>query len=175
MKYSEISNLQVQELRKRLAQSRQALFDAKMKHKMQRLSNMMELRNVRRDIARLETALSALPESAFVSNKKKDAVKAETKVKKAVKPKEKVKAQVKKTKETKETVKKATSAAAPSKEKTAPDKSKEVKKPVQKTQEKKAAQKDGKKWFGFLGSKKQSGGDRKSAVGKKRMFRRKSN
>ena len=172
MKYSEISNLQVQELRKRLVQSRQALFDAKMKHKMQRLSNMMELRNVRRDIARLETALSSLPASAFVSDKKKDPVKAEAKVKKAVKPKEKVKAQVKKTKEP---VKKATSAAAPSKEKTAPDKSKEVKKPVQKTQEKKAAQKDGKKWFGFLGSKKQSGGDRKSAVGKKRMFRRKSN
>ena len=69
MKYSEISNLQPQELRKRLAQTRQALFSARMKHKMQRLSNMMELRNFRRDIARLETALVQLPESAFVSDR----------------------------------------------------------------------------------------------------------
>lgn len=169
MKYSEISNLQVQELRKRLAQSRQALFDAKMKHKMQRLSNMMELRNFKRDIARLETALSVLPVSAFVSDKKRDSVKVESKVKKTVKPKEKVKEPVK----TKEPVKKTTLAASP-KVKTSPDKKKEVKKPDKGKQEKKAAQKDTKKWFGFFGSKKQSGGDRKSAGGKKRLFRRKS-
>ena len=170
MKYSEINNLQVQELRKRLAQNRQALFDARMKHKMQRLSNMMELRNFKRDIARLETALSALPESAFVSDKKKDPVKVESKVKKMREPKPET---VKKQEKTKEPVKKVTSSAS-SKIKSAPDKKTEVKKPVQEKQEKKVARKDSSKWFGFFGSKKQSAGERKSAAGKKRFFRRKS-
>ena len=60
MKYAEIKHLQEPELRKRLAQTRQTLFDSRMKHKMQRLSNMMDLRNLKRDKARLETALSVL-------------------------------------------------------------------------------------------------------------------
>ena len=151
-----------------MAQNKQVLFDARMKHKMQRLSNMMELRNVRRDIARLETALSALPKSAFVSDKKKDSVKVDSKVKKTVKSKVEVKRQDKSKVPVKDTL------TASSKEKSSVDEKQEVKKPVQGKQEKQATQKDTKKWFGFFGSKKQSSGDMKSASGKKRFFRRKS-
>ena len=61
MKYAEIKNLEARELNKRLLQTRQALFAARMKHKMKRLSNVMELRHLRRDIARLQFALSLKP------------------------------------------------------------------------------------------------------------------
>ena len=57
MKYSEIKNLEIQELRKRLYQNKSALFEARMQHKMQRLSNLMTIQNLRRDMARLQTAL----------------------------------------------------------------------------------------------------------------------
>ena len=66
MKYSEIQNLQIQELRKRLYQNRNELFEARMKHKMQRLSNVMTIQYLRRDMARLQTALSVLQEKEEV-------------------------------------------------------------------------------------------------------------
>ena len=61
MKFAEIKNLETPELRKRLEGARQSLFTAKMKHRMKQLSNAMELRTYRRDIARLEFALSLKP------------------------------------------------------------------------------------------------------------------
>ena len=185
MKYSEISNLKVQELRKRLEQNRQALFTARMKHKMQRLSNMMDLRNIRRDIARLETALSALPESAFVSEKKPEKAKKELssaagKTGKATKEKtkqlhKKDKPQKDKladpVKDTSLTMKKAEAKAERKTKKTGAKKA-EDKSPVQDkhTQQKTKT----KKWFGgIFGSKQKSSRDMKS-VGKKSFFRRKS-
>ena len=178
MKYSEIHNLQVQELRKRLEQSRHALFTARMKHKMQRLSNMMELRDVKRDIARLETALSVLPESAFVSDKsdkKKDEVKPESKATKKAKPKELAKRQ-EKTKPTD-----SSGLVSKSKVKTSLEEKEEVKKEVvgDKKPEKKPllekqvqSQKKTKKWFGVFGSKQKPSSQVKD--GKRSFFRRKS-
>ena len=61
MKYSEIKNWDSGELKKHLQQTKQSVFTARMKHKMQRLSNTMQLRHSRRDVARLQTALSILP------------------------------------------------------------------------------------------------------------------
>ena len=61
MKYTEIKNLESSELRKRLVSTKQALFSARMQHQMKRLSNMMKIRHLRRDIARLEFALSLKP------------------------------------------------------------------------------------------------------------------
>ena len=58
MKYEEIKNLSVSELQKRLANTRKALFTARIKHKMKRLSNAMELRVFRKDMARLSMALN---------------------------------------------------------------------------------------------------------------------
>ena len=59
MKFSEIEHLEKSELRQKLHQRRRELFDSRMKLKMQRLSNPLLIRFLRRDIARLQTALSA--------------------------------------------------------------------------------------------------------------------
>ena len=174
MKYSEINNLQVQELKKRLDQTKQALFDARMKHKMQRLSNMMELRDGRKDIARLRTALSALPESAFVSDKKADSVQLESKAPVTAKATaKKVPATVKAP--AKEAL------AASSKTQASSEKKKEEKKLVSGEQKKiqqpdsskKKSQRQTKKWFGFFGSAKKSSKEIKSGE-KRHFFRRKS-
>ncbi len=58
MKFSEIAHLEKKELWTKLAQLRKELFDSRMKLKMQRLSNPLYLRFLRRDIARIQTALS---------------------------------------------------------------------------------------------------------------------
>ena len=58
MKFSEIVNLEEAELRKKASVLRAELFQSRMKLKMQRLPNPLVLRSLRRDIARLETALS---------------------------------------------------------------------------------------------------------------------
>ena len=59
MKFSEIANLDETELRKKKILKRAELFQSRMKLKMQRLSNPLTLRLLKRDIARIETALSA--------------------------------------------------------------------------------------------------------------------
>ncbi|MDE0092298.1 MAG: 50S ribosomal protein L29 [Oligoflexia bacterium] len=58
MKYSEIVHLEKKELWKKLADLKKELFDSRMKLKMQRLSNPLSLRFLRRDIARIQTALN---------------------------------------------------------------------------------------------------------------------
>ncbi|MCY4513131.1 MAG: 50S ribosomal protein L29 [Bdellovibrionales bacterium] len=59
MKFSEIANLEEMELRKKKIILRAELFQSRMKLKMQRLSNPLHLRFLKRDIARIETALSS--------------------------------------------------------------------------------------------------------------------
>ena len=59
MKFSEIKNLNQQELLKKLSQFRKNLFESRMKLKMQRLPNPLTLRFLRRDIARVQTAISS--------------------------------------------------------------------------------------------------------------------
>ena len=58
MKFSEIAHLEQKELWIKLSQLKKELFDSRMKLKMQRLSNPLRLRFLRRDIARIQTALS---------------------------------------------------------------------------------------------------------------------
>ncbi|MGI9549257.1 MAG: 50S ribosomal protein L29 [Bdellovibrionales bacterium] len=58
MKFSEIKNLKYQELIKKLQELRKNLFDSRMKLKMQRLPNPLTIRLLRKDIARVQTALS---------------------------------------------------------------------------------------------------------------------
>ncbi len=57
IKFSEIRDLKPAELRQRLDQLRRELFDSRMQLKMKRLSNPLKIRFLRRDIARLQTAL----------------------------------------------------------------------------------------------------------------------
>jgi len=57
MKFLEIAHLDKKELWTRLTQLKKELFDSRMKLKMQRLSNPLSIRFLRRDIARIQTAL----------------------------------------------------------------------------------------------------------------------
>jgi large subunit ribosomal protein L29 len=57
MKFSEVNELTSSELRKRVAQLRTELFEARMKHTLGQLGNPVEIRFKRKDLARLKTAL----------------------------------------------------------------------------------------------------------------------
>ncbi len=57
MKYADVSELTSAELRKRVVQLRDELFEANMKHSLGQLGNPVEIRGKRRDLARLKTAL----------------------------------------------------------------------------------------------------------------------
>jgi len=57
MKFLEIAHLDKKELWTRLTQLKKELFDSRMKLTMQRLSNPLSIRFLRRDIARIQTAL----------------------------------------------------------------------------------------------------------------------
>ena len=58
MKFSEIAHLEKKELWTKLSQLKKQLFESRMKLKMQRLSNPLSIRFLRRDIARIQTVLS---------------------------------------------------------------------------------------------------------------------
>ena len=57
MKYTEIKDLSVVELKKKRANLSQELFEAKIKNSMGQLANPIEIRNLRKDIARINTAI----------------------------------------------------------------------------------------------------------------------
>ena len=58
MKQSEVKELSVAELQEELGKSRRAYSDLKMAHAVSPLENPIQLRAVRRDIARLATELT---------------------------------------------------------------------------------------------------------------------
>ena len=58
MKFEEIKELTSGELRKRMLQLREELFETRMKHSMGQLGNPIEIRNKRKDVSRLMTALN---------------------------------------------------------------------------------------------------------------------
>ncbi len=57
MKFTEIKDLTVVELKKKRANLSQELFEAKIKNSMGQLANPIEIRNLRKDIARINTAI----------------------------------------------------------------------------------------------------------------------
>ena len=59
MLYSDIKNLSVAELMQKKKELRSSAFDARMKNSMGQLPNPMTIRSARRDVARLNTALTA--------------------------------------------------------------------------------------------------------------------
>jgi large subunit ribosomal protein L29 len=59
MKFSEIKDLTVEELRKRSQHLSEELFQVKMKHSLGQVSSPIEIRKVRRDLARVNTAMNA--------------------------------------------------------------------------------------------------------------------
>jgi len=58
MKYSEIENLKLNELKKKSFQIKKEIFQLKMKNKLGRLENPISIRKNRKDYARLLTAIS---------------------------------------------------------------------------------------------------------------------
>jgi large subunit ribosomal protein L29 len=59
MKFTEIKDLTVEELRVRQQQLREELFSLKMKHSLGQVNNPVEIRSKRRDLARVLTAMTA--------------------------------------------------------------------------------------------------------------------
>ncbi len=59
MKYSEISKLSLQELTKKQAKLKKSLFELKMKNKLGQLTNPIEIRHSRRELAKIFTAINA--------------------------------------------------------------------------------------------------------------------
>lgn len=57
MKFEDVKELTSSELRKRVQQIHEELFEARMKHSLGQLGNPVEIRQKRRDRARLMTAL----------------------------------------------------------------------------------------------------------------------
>ena len=58
MKFAEYKDLTVDELRKKSRELSESLFETRMKNQMGQLNNPVMVRQVRRDIARVQTALS---------------------------------------------------------------------------------------------------------------------
>jgi len=59
MKYADISGLGDVEINKKIRETKEKMFDAKMKNAMGQMTNPVSIRGLRRDIARLKTALTA--------------------------------------------------------------------------------------------------------------------
>lgn len=59
MQYSEVKDLAVKELKSRIQETRTSLFDAKMKNTLGQMNNPLKIRSLRRDLARLLTALGS--------------------------------------------------------------------------------------------------------------------
>jgi large subunit ribosomal protein L29 len=59
MKYADISGLSAKDLAKKVTQVQTEVFEAKMKNSLGQLADPMVIRNHRRDIARLKTAVTA--------------------------------------------------------------------------------------------------------------------
>jgi large subunit ribosomal protein L29 len=57
MKYAEISGLAESELQKKMKELRSQMFEARMKNALGQLTNPMTIRSMRRDVARMQTAL----------------------------------------------------------------------------------------------------------------------
>ena len=59
MKYSDLAEKSVEELKTLLKEKKAELFTLRIKHKMMQLKNTSELRVVKKDIARINTAITA--------------------------------------------------------------------------------------------------------------------
>ena len=71
MKFKEIKGLTVEELEKKLMLSREDYFASKMKHAFKQLSNTDYIRRVRRDIAKIQTALAQKKKMDFFEHESK--------------------------------------------------------------------------------------------------------
>ena len=59
MKFEDIKNLAPLELHKKIRETKEKLFEAKMKNAIGQMTNPISIRQMRREIAQLKTALTA--------------------------------------------------------------------------------------------------------------------
>lgn len=59
MKYTDIKELSTVDLNKKIREVKEKMFDAKMKNSMGQMTNPVSIRGMRRDVARLKTALTS--------------------------------------------------------------------------------------------------------------------
>ena len=140
--------MDILELKKRLTEKKQILFEMRMKHNLQRQSNPLQIRFLKKDISRLETVLSSRPPEEFAVLKKQKPIDKKPEIKKS-------------------TVKKA----AAKKKNVSPPAEKPKEPTAKKAEPKKAPAK--RSWFGFGPLKTGLSKNTKSAA-KKSFFRRKS-
>jgi len=99
MKYADIAGLSEKDLNKKSKELRSTMFESRMKNALGQLANPMTIREMRRDVARLKTALTAKLRGAPVKTAaaKTAAPKAQQKTTKsaAAKPARKAKAAAK--------------------------------------------------------------------------------
>jgi large subunit ribosomal protein L29 len=70
MKQSEIKNLSLEDLRDKLAESQKQLTDMRMAHAITPLENPLQLRDARKVVARLLTAITEREQESLVENGK---------------------------------------------------------------------------------------------------------
>ena len=87
MFYADISGLSAKELVKKKKELQAAMFDARMKNTLGQLPNQMVIRTARKDIARINTAMTVLVKSAGQAAPKKAAAPVAKKTKGAPKAK----------------------------------------------------------------------------------------
>jgi len=58
MKFDDVKNLSTVEIHKKMRETKEKLFEANMKNAMGQLTNPLSIRHMRRDVARLRTALT---------------------------------------------------------------------------------------------------------------------
>lgn len=59
MKYQDIKGLETLDITRKIREVKESIFQSKMKNAMGQLTNPMTIRGMRRDVARLKTALSS--------------------------------------------------------------------------------------------------------------------
>jgi large subunit ribosomal protein L29 len=59
MKFADVKDLSANEINKRIRETKEKMFESKMKNSMGQMTNPVSIRNMRRDIARLKTVLTA--------------------------------------------------------------------------------------------------------------------
>lgn len=59
MKFADVKDLSAVDVNKKIREVKEKIFESKMKNAMGQLSNPSSLRGLRRDVARLKTALTA--------------------------------------------------------------------------------------------------------------------
>lgn len=59
MKFADVKELSTVEVNKKIRETKEKMFEAKMKNSMGQMTNPVSIRGMRRDVARLKTVLTA--------------------------------------------------------------------------------------------------------------------